>query len=111
MTAPLIHVTLIDAAGAARTLELRAGQSLMRAATNAGVEGIVAECGGTLTCATCHVFVDPAWADRLPPPDVDERAMLEMTATPAGPTSRLSCQIRLEPALDGLIVRLPATQY
>jgi 2Fe-2S ferredoxin len=111
MAAPLIHVTVLDAAGGAHTLELRCGQSLMRGATDAGVEGIVAECGGTMTCATCHVVVDPAWAARLPPPGGDELAMLEMTATPAGPTSRLSCQIALEPALEGLLVRLPATQY
>lgn len=111
MSAAPIHVTLIDAAGAARTLELRSGQSLMRAATDAGVEAIVGECGGVLTCATCHVFVDPAWAARLPPPDADERAMLEMTAAPAEATSRLSCQIRLEPSLDGLVVRLPDRQY
>jgi 2Fe-2S ferredoxin len=107
----MIHVTLIDAAGHARTLEGRPGQSLMRAATDAGIEGIVAECGGTLTCATCHVFVDKAWAARLPPPGADERAMLEMTATPAEATSRLSCQITLDVALDGLVVHLPARQY
>jgi 2Fe-2S ferredoxin len=106
-----IHVTLIDASGQSRAVTAPRGRSLMRAATDAGIEAIVAECGGTLTCATCHVFVDPAWVDRLPPPDADERAMLEMTAVPAEPTSRLSCQITLEPALDGLVVRLPATQY
>lgn len=111
MAAPTVHVTFVDAAGAARTLALPAGCSLMRAATSAGVEAIVAECGGTLTCATCHVIVDPAWAERLPAPGADERAMLEMTAAPAAPTSRLSCQVRLEPSLDGLVVHLPERQY
>lgn len=107
----MIHVTLIDAAGRSRTIEAAPGRSLMRAATDGGVDGIAADCGGTLTCATCHVFVDAAWLARLPPAGADERAMLEMTATPAGANSRLSCQITLEPALDGLVVRLPASQY
>jgi ferredoxin, 2Fe-2S len=107
----MIHVTLIDAAGGRRALQARPGQSLMRAATDAGIDGIVADCGGTMTCATCHVFVDPAWIGRLPPPSADERAVLEMTATPAEPSSRLSCQITLDPALDGIVVRLPASQY
>lgn len=89
----------------------KAGHSLMRSAVRAGVEGIAADCGGTLSCATCHVIVTPEWAARLPPPQADEVAMLEMTAQPAEPGSRLSCQITLQPALDGLVVRLPATQY
>jgi 2Fe-2S ferredoxin len=83
----------------------------MRAADGAGVAEIAADCGGCLNCATCHVIVDAAWADRLPAPSADEQAMLEMTAEPRSPTSRLSCQIGLDDALDGLAVRLPATQY
>ena len=64
------------------------GRSLMRAAQAAGVDGIAADCGGVLSCATCHVVVAPEWAARLPPPEADEAAMLEMTAAPreAGPT-------------------------
>jgi 2Fe-2S ferredoxin len=107
----MIRVTLIDSTGGEHVVEAVPGRSLMRAATDAGVEGIAADCGGTLTCATCHVYVDPAWLPRLPPPGSDERAMLEMTAAPAEATSRLSCQILLAAELDGLVVRLPATQY
>jgi len=88
-----------------------AGRSLMRAAQAAGVEGIAADCGGVLNCATCHVLVAPEWVARLPPPDADELAMLEMTAAPREPTSRLSCQIVLGPELQGLVARLPDTQY
>ncbi|MEP7281351.1 MAG: 2Fe-2S iron-sulfur cluster-binding protein, partial [Rubrivivax sp.] len=61
-------------------LDAPVGASLMRAAVDAGVDGIAADCGGCLSCATCHVIVDPAWADRLPAPSADELAMLEMTA-------------------------------
>ena len=88
-----------------------AGRSLMRAAQAAGVAGIAADCGGVLSCATCHVIVAPEWAARLPPPEADEEAMLEMTAAPREPGSRLSCQIVLAPELEGLVARLPDTQY
>jgi ferredoxin, 2Fe-2S len=102
---------LVDAAGRCHTVTAREGSSLMRAAVDAGVDGIAADCGGCLSCATCHVVVDPAWISRLPPAGDDELAMLEMTAAERQPGSRLSCQIVLVPALDGLVVRLPATQY
>ena len=83
----------------------------MRVATDAGVSAIVADCGGLLTCATCHVYVAPEWADRLEPVTPDESAMLEMTASPRLPHSRLSCQIVLQSGLDGLTVTLPESQY
>ncbi len=107
----MIHITLIDADGRRHRVSGRAGKSLMHVATRGGAESIAADCGGVLTCATCHVFVDPAWAGRLPGPAADEDAMLDMTATPRRPGSRLSCQIRLEAGLDGLVVNVPATQY
>ena len=91
--------------------EAAEGVSLMAAATGAGVPGIAAECGGALRCATCHVVVDPAWAARLPPPAADELAMLELTAAEREATSRLSCQIVLTGALQGLLVRVPDRQY
>jgi 2Fe-2S ferredoxin len=109
MSSVTAHLT--DADGRTRTVHARAGTSLMRAATDAGVEAIAADCGGCLSCATCHVYVAPDWVDALPPPDGDEQAMLQMTAAEARPESRLSCQIVLTPALDGLQVRLPSTQY
>ena len=106
-----ITIHLRTAAGQLRTIQGRPGQSLMRAALDASVHEIAADCGGCLTCATCHVFVDEAWLDRLPPASADELAMLEMTATPARPGSRLSCQISLVPAFEGLSVELPLAQY
>ncbi len=107
----MIRVHLIEADGRRRTVEGRPGRSLMRTAVDAGVDGIAADCGGCLTCATYHVIIDGAWAERLPPPTADELAMLEMTAAPRMPTSRLSCQLVLDAELDGLVVQLPATQY
>jgi 2Fe-2S ferredoxin len=83
----------------------------MEAAVASGVSGIAADCGGMLTCATCHVFVQQPFAALLPPADGEELAMLAFTATPATPASRLSCQIRLTAELDGLAVELPPTQY
>jgi 2Fe-2S ferredoxin len=106
-----IDIHLIAADGQRHTLRARVGRSLMRAAVDGGIDGIAADCGGCLTCATCHVIVDAAWAAKLPPPAADESAMLEMTAAPRQGGSRLSCQIELTPALDGLVVQLPATQY
>lgn len=91
--------------------EAPVGVSLMQAATGHGVEGIVAECGGSLRCATCHVVIDPAWAARLPAPSADEASMLELVAAGREPTSRLSCQIRLGPEHDGLVARVPDRQY
>lgn len=106
-----IEVHLIAADGCRHTARARVGRSLMRAAVDGGIDGIAADCGGCLSCATCHVIVDAAWADKLPPPSADEQSMLEMTAAPRQPTSRLSCQIELTLALDGLVVQLPSTQY
>lgn len=87
------------------------GVSLMQAATGQGVDGIVAECGGSGICATCHVIVDDAWIARLPPPEPHEDELLELVATGREPGSRLSCQLRLGPELQGLRVRVPERQY
>ena len=81
------------------------GDSVMQLARTAGLP-IAGECNGSLACATCHVIVDPEWAARLAPPDEDEEAMLD-TVFDLRPTSRLSCQIRLSPAADGIRVTLP----
>jgi ferredoxin, 2Fe-2S len=107
----MITIHLVAADGAETTLEAKPGQSLMQAAVAANVRGIEADCGGLLTCATCHVYVREPFAAQLPPPQEDELGMLEFTAAPRQANSRLSCQIELVPALDGLTVDLPATQH
>jgi|SRR5689334_16195270 ferredoxin, 2Fe-2S len=84
--------------------------SVMLAALTHGVDGIVAECGGNAVCATCHVYVDETWAGKLDPVSDDEDALLDGTASDRLPNSRLSCQIKVTPALDGLVLRLPERQ-
>lgn len=93
------------------SLQAKDGQSVMEAAVAAGIDAIAADCGGLLTCATCHVYVPPDWAAKLPPPGADELGMLAFTAAPRRENSRLSCQIVMSPALDGLTVELPERQY
>lgn len=108
-----IRVTFFAGADDTRgtTVSARPGQSLMRAAQDADIDGIAADCGGALTCATCHVMVREPWVGRLPPPEADEDDMLGFTAAPRHANSRLSCQIRLTADFDGLEVDLPPTQY
>jgi 2Fe-2S ferredoxin len=108
----MITIHLVAADGATETsLAAKTGQSLMQAATGANVKGIEADCGGLLTCATCHVYVREPFASQLPPPADDELAMLEFTASPRRENSRLSCQIALAENLDGLTVDLPPSQH
>ena len=107
----MIHIRFIAADQSAQDIQTQPGQSLMKAAVDAGVRGIDADCGGTLTCATCHVMVDAPWTDRLPPPVADEHDMLDFAASTPESGSRLSCQIVLTTELDGLHVRLPTSQY
>ena len=104
-----IHLWAPD--GAETTLQAREGESLMQAAVAANVPWIAADCGGMLTCATCHVYVREPFAARLPAPQADELAMLEFAAAERRPTSRLSCQIELGDDLDGLTVDLPDSQH
>ncbi len=104
------RVTYIEPNGRAVTLQLKRGETLMRAAMDAGLEGIEAQCGGNCACATCHCYVRPEWLDKLPPPSEDEQFMLTNVAAERRPNSRLSCQLRAEDALDGLTVQFPDRQ-
>ena len=105
------NVTLIAADGMQTAHEVAVGETLMLAATQNGVAGIAGDCGGVMSCATCHVYVDEPHLSRLPAPDGDELAMLDFTAAERLPDSRLSCQIKMSNELDGLVVRLPDRQY
>ena len=107
----MIRIRFISTDQSIQDIQAQSGQSLMKAAVDAGVKGIEADCGGTLTCATCHVMIDAPWAERLTPPVPDERDMLDFAACTVEPGSRLSCQIPITPELDGLEVRLPTSQY
>ena len=103
-----LHIIRSD--GSTGDIEAVEGSSVMEAVLSAGEPGIVAECGGSATCATCHLYVDETWAARVPPPLAYEVELLDCTAAPREPTSRLSCQITLTAELDGLVVRLPDRQ-
>src|SRR5262249_23642742 len=104
------RVTYIDTNGKETTLDIAAGTSVMQAAVFHGIDGIVAECGGSCMCAPCHVDVQEAQIAKTPPMQPDEDAMLEGTASPRKPNSRPSCQLVLSPEMDGLVVHLPETQ-
>ncbi|MFK8014410.1 MAG: 2Fe-2S iron-sulfur cluster-binding protein [Gammaproteobacteria bacterium] len=103
-------VTFIDHAGAETVVDAPAGFSVMEAAIENNIAGIDADCGGCLSCATCHVFVDPAWIDKLPTREDDELDMLDCTAEDSTDNSRLSCQIKLTDELDGITVTMPEHQ-
>lgn len=107
----VVHLISAGASKQTRSIEGKPGDSLMQAAMAADVAGIEADCGGLISCGTCHVYVQEPFASQLPPADADETAMLEFTASPRRPESRLSCQIVLSEALDGLTVELPESQH
>ncbi|CAN7638767.1 2Fe-2S iron-sulfur cluster-binding protein [Phenylobacterium sp. LjRoot225] len=107
----MASVTYIEHSGAQHQVDVPTGDSVMQGATRNGIEGIVAECGGGLACATCHCFVEEAWIARVGPPSETESQMLEFSASETKPGSRLSCQIIVDDSLNGLVVRLPETQF
>ena len=105
----MAKITFIDIAGTARTVEGEAGATVMETAIKHGVPGIEAECGGACACSTCHVYIEEEWREKVGEPSPMEEDMLDF-AFEVKPTSRLSCQIKVTQALDGLIVRTPAYQ-
>jgi len=105
---PTINFVLAD--GSRHAIEADVGEVVMRVAVRNNFDGILAECGGACSCATCHVHIDRAWVDKLPPKDELESEMLDF-AEGVDETSRLSCQLKITPALDGLIVHVPESQY
>jgi len=107
----MVRIVFNSGDGSSREVEVAVGRSLMLGATINGVAGIEADCGGTLSCATCHVYVDPAWVDRLPEPEQMEVELMGGVAAERRPNSRLSCQLLITEALDGLTVEVPARQF
>ena len=106
----MAKVTFKQPDGTTNTVEAAAGVTLMEAAKINLVPGIEAECGGACACATCHVYVDPAWTEKTGKPSDMEEDMLDF-AFDVRDTSRLSCQIKISDDLDGLIVEVPAKQF
>ena len=105
----MAKITYIDAAGVARTVDGDIGSTVMETAIKNGVPGIEAECGGACACSTCHVYVDEAWRGKTGEPAPMEEDMLDF-AFEVRPNSRLSCQIKVTEALDGLVVTTPERQ-
>jgi ferredoxin, 2Fe-2S len=106
----MTKIIFIDRSNQIRSIDADNNSSVMRAAVSHGVKGIMAECGGNVICATCHVYVDEAWIGKLGPVGEDEDTLLDSTAATRLPNSRLCCQIRVTSALDGLTLRLPDRQ-
>jgi ferredoxin, 2Fe-2S len=106
----LIKVTFVESSGKSHEVDAQSEESVMRAAVNNAVPGIVADCGGALSCATCHVYVRCESEHLLVAATPEETAMLEMAIDPT-PRSRLSCCIKITPEIDGLIVDIPERQF
>jgi 2Fe-2S ferredoxin len=104
---PTLHFDQAD--GSRITVDAPAGISLMEAARQHAIPGIIAQCGGACACATCHVYVEPRWLSRMEPPEEMELGMLESAWEPLA-NSRLSCQVPVSAALDGLTVTVPLCQ-
>ncbi|MFC9839352.1 2Fe-2S iron-sulfur cluster-binding protein [Rhodococcus sp. NPDC127530] len=105
----MVHITYVAADDAQSDVDGRPGQTVMQVAIEADIDGIVGECGGNAMCATCHVYVEQGAAE-LPAMEPDEDEMLQCTASPRQINSRLGCQIVLDDAVTGLVVRLPKEQ-
>ncbi|HEX5318571.1 MAG TPA: 2Fe-2S iron-sulfur cluster-binding protein [Stellaceae bacterium] len=104
------RVTYISHDGKETVLDVPVGTSVMQAAVLNGIDGIVAECGGSCMCATCHVFVREDQLAKTPEMELGEDAMLDGTAVPRQPNSRLSCQLVMDPGMEALVVTMPETQ-
>jgi len=105
----MAKITYIEFSGAENLLDIAPGTSVMQGAVNNSVRGIIGDCGGACSCATCHVYVDPAWLDKVGAKSATEAALLEEVCE-AQSNSRLSCQIKVTEELNGLVVRLPEKQ-
>lgn len=105
----MTKITFVEPQGAETVVTATEGQSVMQAAVGAGIAGISADCGGACACGTCHCYVAEDWVATLPTPEADEADMLEFVIEPDA-SSRLTCQLNVTPALDGLVLRVPESQ-
>ncbi|MCA8880497.1 MAG: 2Fe-2S iron-sulfur cluster binding domain-containing protein [Rhodobacteraceae bacterium] len=103
-------ITYIEHNGTEHVVEVPVGLTVMEGARDNGIPGIEADCGGACACSTCHVYVDPDWFDRLPPIEPMEEDMLDFAFKPDPNRSRLTCQLKVTEALEGLIVEMPEKQ-
>ena len=106
----MVKITYIEFNGTEHVVDVPPGLTVMEGARDNGIDGIEADCGGACACSTCHVYVDPAWVDRLPKKDPMEEDMLDFAYEPDPVRSRLTCQLKVTDALDGLKVFMPEKQ-
>ncbi|MCH5520376.1 2Fe-2S iron-sulfur cluster-binding protein [Pseudomonas syringae] len=105
----MVKVTFVQPDGSSVEVDAKVGGTVMEAAVNNMVKGIDADCGGACACATCHVYVSDDWKEKLQLAEVMESDMLEYAFEPNA-SSRLSCQLRITPEMDGLVIRVPTQQ-
>ncbi len=105
----MVKITYIEHDGKQHVVDVGIGLTVMEGARDNNIPGIDADCGGACACSTCHVYVDPAWADKLPKKDAMEEDMLDFAYEP-NERSRLTCQVKVTPDLDGLVVQMPEKQ-
>lgn len=106
----MAKITYVEFGGKEHTIEVANGLTVMEGARDNGIPGIEADCGGACACSTCHVYVDPDWVDKLPKKDAMEADMLDFAWQPDPVRSRLTCQLKVSAALDGLRVQMPQKQ-
>lgn len=106
----MAKITYIAHNGTAHVVDVAPGLTVMEGARDNNIPGIEADCGGACACSTCHVYVAPEWVDRLPPKDDMEADMLDFAWQPDPARSRLTCQLKVTAALDGLVVHMPEKQ-
>lgn len=106
----MAKITYVEHSGKEHVVEVANGMTVMEGARDNGIPGIEADCGGACACSTCHVYVDPDWVARLPAKQAMEQDMLDFAWNPDATRSRLTCQIKVTDALDGLRVQMPERQ-
>lgn len=106
----MVKITYIEFDGTEHVVDVAEGLTVMEGARDNGINGIEADCGGACACSTCHVYVDEAWVGKLPAKDPMEEDMLDFAFEPDAAKSRLTCQIKVTPEIDGLVVRMPERQ-
>ncbi|MFY0623769.1 MAG: 2Fe-2S iron-sulfur cluster binding domain-containing protein [Pelagimonas sp.] len=106
----MAKITYIEHNGTEHVVEVANGLTVMEGARDNGIPGIEADCGGACACSTCHVYVDPAWVEKIPAKDDMEEDMLDFAFEPDPATSRLTCQMKVSDVMDGLVVRMPEKQ-
>lgn len=106
----MAKITYVEFNGTRHVVDVAPGLTVMEGARDNGIPGIEADCGGACACSTCHVYVAEEWLDRLPARDAMEEDMLDFAYQPDPKRSRLTCQLKVSEALDGLVVQMPEKQ-